>query len=87
MTGPLEAFRIGPLPVYWYGIIIVTAVFLASYVAAFEANEAGLHPAFGRAKGRQPGLGQAEQRKILGQLAMKEFGGVFTFHADDAKMV
>lgn len=41
MPGPLVAFRIGPLTVYWYGIIIVTAVLVAGWVAAFEAKRRG----------------------------------------------
>ena len=41
MPGPLVAFRVGPISVYWYGIIIVTAVLVASYVAAFEAKRRG----------------------------------------------
>jgi len=41
MPGPLEAFRIGPIAVYWYGIILVTAMLVASYVAAFEAKRRG----------------------------------------------
>lgn len=41
MPGPLVAFRVGPLTVYWYGIIIVTAVLVAGWVAAFEAKRRG----------------------------------------------
>jgi phosphatidylglycerol:prolipoprotein diacylglycerol transferase len=41
MPGPLVAFRVGPLTVYWYGIIIVTAVMVAGWVAAFEAKRRG----------------------------------------------
>jgi len=41
MPGPLVALRIGPLTVYWYGIIIVTAVLVAGWVAAFEAKRRG----------------------------------------------
>jgi phosphatidylglycerol:prolipoprotein diacylglycerol transferase len=41
MPGPLVAFRVGPISIYWYGIIIVTAVLVASYVAAFEAKRRG----------------------------------------------
>jgi phosphatidylglycerol:prolipoprotein diacylglycerol transferase len=41
MPGPLEAFRIGPFAVYWYGIILVTAMLVGSYVAAFEAKRRG----------------------------------------------
>ena len=32
MAGPLVAFRLGPLTIYWYGIIIMTA---AQIVSAF----------------------------------------------------
>ncbi len=41
MTGPLVAFRLGPLTVYWYGIIIVTAILVGGYVAALEAKRRG----------------------------------------------
>jgi phosphatidylglycerol:prolipoprotein diacylglycerol transferase len=41
MPGPLVAFRLGPLTVYWYGIIIVTAALVGGYVAAFEARRRG----------------------------------------------
>jgi len=41
MPGPLEAFRIGSWPVYWYGIVIVTAALVGGYVAAFEAKRRG----------------------------------------------
>ena len=41
MPGPLVAFRVGPLTVYWYGIVIVTAVLVAGWVAAFEAKRRG----------------------------------------------
>ena len=41
MPGPLVAFRLGPLTVYWYGIIIVTAALVGGYVAAFEAKRRG----------------------------------------------
>lgn len=41
MPGPLVAFRVGPLTVYWYGITIVTAVLVAGWVAAFEAKRRG----------------------------------------------
>jgi len=41
MPGPLVAFRIGPVTVFWYGIIIVTAVLVAGWVAAFEAKRRG----------------------------------------------
>ena len=41
MPGPLVAFRLGPLTVYWYGIIIVSAALVGGYVAAFEARRRG----------------------------------------------
>jgi len=41
MPGPLVAFHLGPLTVYWYGIIIVTAALVGGYVAAFEARRRG----------------------------------------------
>ena len=41
MPGPLVAFRVGPLTIYWYGIIIVTAALVGGYVAAFEAKRRG----------------------------------------------
>jgi len=41
MPGPLVAFRLGPLTIYWYGIIIVTAALVGGYVAAFEAKRRG----------------------------------------------
>jgi len=41
MPGPLVAFRLGPLTIFWYGIIIVTAALVGGYVAAFEAKRRG----------------------------------------------
>ncbi len=41
MAGPLVAFRIGPLAVYWYGIIIVTGVLIGAYIASAEARRRG----------------------------------------------
>jgi len=41
MTGPLVAFHLGPLTVYWYGIILVTGMLVGGYVAAFEAKRRG----------------------------------------------
>ncbi len=38
MPGPLVAFRLGPLTIYWYGIIIVTAALVGGTVASFEAK-------------------------------------------------
>ncbi len=44
MEGPRIAFRIGPLSVAWYGIIIVASAMLASYVAEREAKRRGEDP-------------------------------------------
>ena len=41
MTGPLVAFRLGPLTIYWYGVILVTGMLIGGYVAAFEAKRRG----------------------------------------------
>jgi phosphatidylglycerol:prolipoprotein diacylglycerol transferase len=41
MTGPLVAFHLGPLTIYWYGIILVTGMLVGGYVAAFEAKRRG----------------------------------------------
>ncbi len=41
MSGPLVAFRLGPLTIYWYGIIITTAILVGGYVASFEARRRG----------------------------------------------
>ena len=41
MPGPLAAFHLGPLTVYWYGIILVTGMLVGGYVAAFEARRRG----------------------------------------------
>jgi len=38
------AFRLGPLAVHWYGIIIVVAVLVAAYVASLEARRRGQDP-------------------------------------------
>ena len=54
--------------------------------AALEANQAGLHAALGRQKCGQAGLLQAEQDKILRQLAVQKLGCVVALHADDAQM-
>jgi phosphatidylglycerol:prolipoprotein diacylglycerol transferase len=44
MGGPPIAFHLGPLPVHWYGIIIVSAVLVAAYVASLEAKRRGQDP-------------------------------------------
>ncbi len=41
MAGPPIAFRLGPLAVRWYGIIIVSAVLAAAFVASREAKRRG----------------------------------------------
>jgi phosphatidylglycerol:prolipoprotein diacylglycerol transferase len=41
MGGPLVAIKIGPVSVYWYGIIIVTGVLLGAYIASAEARRRG----------------------------------------------
>jgi phosphatidylglycerol:prolipoprotein diacylglycerol transferase len=38
VTGPKIAFRVGPISVAWYGIIIVIAALVAGYVAQYEAK-------------------------------------------------
>ena len=38
------AFRLGPLAVHWYGIIIVVAVLVGAYVASLEARRRGQDP-------------------------------------------
>jgi phosphatidylglycerol:prolipoprotein diacylglycerol transferase len=38
------AFTIGPVPIYWYGIIIVSAAIVGAWVAAIEAKRRGLDP-------------------------------------------
>ena len=38
------AFRIGPLAVHWYGLLIVTGAVLAAVVATFEAKRRGEDP-------------------------------------------
>lgn len=38
------AFHIGPVPVYWYGILIVTAALVGGWVATIEARRRGLDP-------------------------------------------
>lgn len=41
---PPVAFRLGPLAVHWYGIIIVTSVLVAAYIANLEAKRRGQDP-------------------------------------------
>jgi len=41
MPGPLSAFRLGPLTVYWYGIILMTGALVGGYVASLEAKRRG----------------------------------------------
>ncbi len=44
MGGPKIAFRIGPLAIAWYGIILVFAAIVAAYVAEREAKRRGDDP-------------------------------------------
>jgi len=44
MGGPRIAFRIGPLAIAWYGIILVFAAIVAAYVAEREAKRRGDDP-------------------------------------------
>jgi phosphatidylglycerol:prolipoprotein diacylglycerol transferase len=44
MGGPPIAFRLGPFAVHWYGIIIVSAVLVAAYIATLEAKRRGQDP-------------------------------------------
>ncbi|MGA9351528.1 MAG: prolipoprotein diacylglyceryl transferase [Anaerolineae bacterium] len=41
---PPIAFRLGPLAVHWYGIIIVASVLVAAYIASLEAKRRGQDP-------------------------------------------
>jgi phosphatidylglycerol:prolipoprotein diacylglycerol transferase len=41
VPGPLVAFHVGPLTVYWYGIILVTGMLVGAYIATFEARRRG----------------------------------------------
>ena len=41
MGGPLVAFRLGPLTIYWYGIIIMTAALVGGTIASLEAKRRG----------------------------------------------
>ncbi|MNE89689.1 hypothetical protein D3C80_1871310 [compost metagenome] len=54
--------------------------------AALEADETGLHSAFGRQESSQSCMLHVEQGKILCELAVQEAGGVFALHADHAKV-
>jgi phosphatidylglycerol:prolipoprotein diacylglycerol transferase len=38
-------FYIGPVPIHWYGLIIVTGALVGAYVATIEANRRGEDPA------------------------------------------
>jgi len=42
--GPKIAFRIGPLSVAWYGIILVAAALVAAYISEREAKRRGDNP-------------------------------------------
>jgi len=41
MNGPLVAFRLGPLTIHWYGIIIMTAALVGGTIASLEAKRRG----------------------------------------------
>jgi hypothetical protein len=56
-------------------------------IGVFEANETGLHAALGVTKSSQSGLVQAQQRKVLGELALKKFGIVFTGDFDNTQVI
>jgi hypothetical protein len=56
-------------------------------IGVFEANETGLHAALGVTKGSQSGLIQTQQRKVLGELALEEFGIVFTGDFDNTQVI
>ncbi len=43
MTDPV-AFRIGPLAIYWYGILMVLAILAGGYIASLEAKRRGENP-------------------------------------------
>ena len=38
------AFRIGSWPIYWYGILLATAISLGTYLVLKEAKKKGLDP-------------------------------------------
>lgn len=44
MAGPKIAFRIGPISIAWYGIILVASTLVAAYVAQHEAKRRGDDP-------------------------------------------
>ncbi len=44
MEGPRIAFRIGPIAVAWYGIIIVGCAIIGAWVAEREAKRRGADP-------------------------------------------
>jgi len=44
LGGPRIAFRIGPISIAWYGIIIVSSAMLAAYLAEREARRKGENP-------------------------------------------
>jgi phosphatidylglycerol:prolipoprotein diacylglycerol transferase len=41
-----EAFRIGPIAVHWYGILIVAGILAATYLSAYLAKLRGRNPEF-----------------------------------------
>ncbi|OIQ75290.1 hypothetical protein GALL_430400 [mine drainage metagenome] len=54
--------------------------------ATLETDETGLHSTFGATKASQSGLGQAKQRKIVGELTVQKFGGILTLCANQPQM-
>ena len=38
------AFQIGPLTIYWYGLLIATGALVGAYLASLEARRRGLNP-------------------------------------------
>ncbi|EWS62650.1 hypothetical protein Y695_04119 [Hydrogenophaga sp. T4] len=51
-----------------------------------EAHKTRQHAALGRTERRQPRFGQAEQGKVLRQLAVQELRSVFALGADDPQL-
>ena len=41
---PRVAIQLGPIPVYWYGIMIMLGVIAASFIAYQEAERRGQDP-------------------------------------------
>lgn len=56
-------------------------------VVGLESNTTGEHAPLRVAIGAKPGLIQAEQGKIVGQLSVNKPGGIFAFNANNAQRV